>query len=160
MVLRDTFLDLNLWQNMCIVRNMLNWGHAQICTCKFCLTQKNPLWKTLWTIWKSHKTWDVHPTMPFPAHLMATWALQFYGTRHQNICPKQLKIQSKPPHVTFMGRGEGFVCIPDTHVPLPCWSLQRPPHLFAGLQEEILTWAASRISAHVWKCEMNGRGRI
>ena len=93
MVLRDIFLDLNVWQNMRIVRKSWIWGHSHICTCNFsCFTHIHPRWNTLWTIWKSHKTLDVHPMLPFPAPLMATGALHLFGTKYQKICSKQLKI--------------------------------------------------------------------
>ena len=119
MVLRDIFLDLNVWQNMRIVRKSWIWGHSHICTCNFsCFTHIHPRWNTLWTIWKSHKTLDVHPMLPFPAPLMATGALHLFGTKYQKICSKQLKILLNSLHVTFMGRGEGSVCIVDTHMPV------------------------------------------
>ena len=117
-VLRDTFHDLNLWQNMRITRKSWNWGHPQFCTRNCCFEDMITQWSTLWTIWKSHKTLDVYPILPFPAPLMATWALHFYGTRYQNICSKHLKTLLKSLHVTFMGRGEGSVCILDTHIPV------------------------------------------
>ena len=55
--------------------------------------------------------------LPVPSPLMATWAPHFYSTRYRTICSKQLKILSNALHMTFMVRGDGSVCIQDTHIP-------------------------------------------
>jgi hypothetical protein len=132
----------------------------------FVLTQIYPRWNTLWTIWKSHKTLDVYPILPFPAPLMATWALHFYGTRYQKICSKHLKRLIKSLHVTFMGRGEGSVCILDTHIPVAMLKSTTASTPFRRISGRVTDFSSiynirrsMQISEEVCKCEMTGRGR-